>query len=150
MSAAFRSRYWSHWIKPVTMNCFEYLEALTRVLAPTITRGMSLFVLGGGIQGGVGEEKAVATARDFTHVPGATRHGFKVAVDAGELFALTSRGNASAMFRAFDKGINRVDSDRSALVARAATYGQTIDPNWLGEPDMTSTLRGKGTIFPSR
>ena len=78
MSAAFRSRYWSHWIKPVTMNCFEYLEAPTRSLAPTITREMSLFVLGGRIQGGVGEEKAVATARDFTHVPGATRHGFKV------------------------------------------------------------------------
>jgi hypothetical protein len=76
--------------------------------------------------------------------------GSRFAVDAGELFALTSRGNASAMFRAFDKGINRVDSDRSALVARAATYGQTIDPNWLGGPGMTSTLRGKGKIFPSR
>jgi quercetin dioxygenase-like cupin family protein len=90
--------------------------------------GESFFVLSGGVHCGVGEKESLATEGGLIHVPGGTTHWFKFAQDGGELLAVTSRGNASKMFRAFDKGINWVDPDRSALVALAATYGQTIAP----------------------
>lgn len=88
----------------------------------------SFFVLGGGVQFGVDGEEALATAGDLIHVPGGIPHAFKFAKDGGELFAIASRGNASGMFRAFDKGINWADPDRSRLVALAAVYGQTVVP----------------------
>ncbi len=75
------------------------------------------------------------------HVPGGTTHWFRFAKGGGDLFAITSRGNASGMFRAFDKGINWSDPDRSALVALAATYGQTVVPGSLGQP-------GKAGVSP--
>lgn len=46
--------------------------------------------------------------------------------NGGEFFSITSNGNASKMFRAFDKGLNWAEPDRQALVALAAGYGQTV------------------------
>lgn len=86
----------------------------------------TFFVLSGGVHCGAGETEALATAGGLVHVPGGTTHWFRFAEDGGELLAITSRGNASGMFRAFDRGVNWADPDRSALVALAAIYGQTV------------------------
>jgi len=39
----------------------------------------------------------------------------------GEFFSITSRGNASKMFEAFEQGINWADPDRQALMQLAAS-----------------------------
>lgn len=88
----------------------------------------SFFVLSGGVHCGVGEKESLATEGGLIHVPGGTTHWFRFVKDGGELLAVTSRGNASEMFQAFDKGINWADPDRRALVALAASYGQTVVP----------------------
>jgi quercetin dioxygenase-like cupin family protein len=86
----------------------------------------SFFVLTGALHCGVDGIDTLATAGTLIHVPGGTTHWFKFASGGGEIFAITSAGNASKMFEAFHKGINWVDPDRRALVELAASYGQTV------------------------
>jgi len=86
----------------------------------------SFFVLSGQVRCGVGDAETLAVTGTLIHVPGGTTHWFKFAEGGGEFFSITSRGNASKMFEAFDKGINWADPDRSALIGLAATYGQTV------------------------
>ena len=86
----------------------------------------SFFVLRGSVHCGVGAEEVLATIGTVIHVPGGTTHWFKFGEDGGEFFSITSTGNASRMFQAFDKGINWADPDRTALAALAATYGQIV------------------------
>jgi len=89
----------------------------------------SFFVLSGAVQCGVDDTETLATSGALIHVPGGCTHWFKFAEGGGELFSITSRGNASKMFEAFDKGINWADPDRRALMALAASYGQTVVTN---------------------
>ena len=88
----------------------------------------SFFVLGGAVHCGVGEEESLATAGTLIHVPGGATHWFRFAEGGGEFFAITSQGNASKMFEAFDKGINWANPDRKALIELAASYGQVVLP----------------------
>ena len=78
---------------------------------------------------GVDGVETLASTGALIHVPGGCTHWFRFAEGGGEFFSITSHGNASKMFQAFDKGINWADPDRQALVALAATYGQTVAPN---------------------
>lgn len=86
----------------------------------------SFFVLGGAVRCGVGEEEVLATTGTLIHVPGGTTHWFRFAEGGGEFFSMTSAGNASTMFKAFGRGINWADPDRTALTALAASYGQVV------------------------
>ena len=86
----------------------------------------SFFVLSGAVHCGVEDVETLATTGTVIHVPGGCTHWFRFAKGGGEFFSVTSRGNASKMFEAFDKGINWADPDRSALVSLAASYGQTV------------------------
>lgn len=86
----------------------------------------SFFVLSGAVHCGVGSAETLATTGTLIHVPGGTTHWFRFARGGGEFFSITSQGNASRMFRAFDQGINWADPDRQALTALAASYGQTV------------------------
>jgi len=88
----------------------------------------SFFVLGGTVHCGVDGVETLASTGALIHVPGGCMHWFRFAEGGGEFFSITSHGNASKMFQAFDKGINWADPDRQALVALAATYGQTVMP----------------------
>lgn len=86
----------------------------------------SFFVLGGAVHCGVDGVQTLATTGDLIHVPGGCTHWFRFAEGGGEFFSITSHGNASKMFQAFNDGINWADPDRRALVALAASYGQTV------------------------
>lgn len=86
----------------------------------------SFFVLNGAVHCGVDAAETLATTGALIHVPGGCTHWFRFAEGGGEFFSITSPGNASKMFEAFDKGINWADPDRRALVALAASYGQTV------------------------
>jgi len=86
----------------------------------------SFFVLSGAVHCGVDDAETLATTGAIIHVPGGCTHWFRFADGGGEFFSVTSRGNASKMFAAFDKGINWADPDRQALAALAASYGQTV------------------------
>lgn len=88
----------------------------------------SFFVISGAVYCGVDDVETLATAGTLIHAPGGCTHWFKFARGGGELFSITSRGNASKMFQAFDKGINWSDPDRKALIALAGSYGQTVVP----------------------
>jgi quercetin dioxygenase-like cupin family protein len=89
----------------------------------------SFFVLSGAVHCGVDGTETLATSGALIHVPGGCTHWFRFAEGGGEFFSITSRGNASKMFEAFDKGINWADPDRGALIALAASYGQTVVTN---------------------
>ena len=89
----------------------------------------SFFVLSGTVHCGVDGVETLASTGALIHVPGGCTHWFKFAEGGGEFFSVTSHGNASKMFQAFDKGINWADPDRQALVSLAACYGQTVEPN---------------------
>jgi quercetin dioxygenase-like cupin family protein len=86
----------------------------------------SFFVLSGAVHCGVDSTEILATAGALIHVPGGCTHWFRFAEGGGEFFSVTSHGNASKMFQAFNDGINWADPDRRALVALAASYGQTV------------------------
>jgi quercetin dioxygenase-like cupin family protein len=86
----------------------------------------SFYVLSGAVRCGVGEDETLATAGTLIHVPGNTSHWFKFEPGGGEFFSMTSRGNAAAMFAAFDKGVNWENPDREALIALAGSYGQVV------------------------
>jgi quercetin dioxygenase-like cupin family protein len=88
----------------------------------------SFFVLSGAVHCGVDGAETLATTGTVIHVPGGCTHWFKFAKGGGEFFSITSKGNASQMFEAFDQGINWSDPDRQALTALAASYGQTVLP----------------------
>lgn len=88
----------------------------------------SFFVLSGSVHCGVDDTETLAHVGDVIHVPGGHTHWFRFTQGGGEFFSITSRGNASKMFEAFHKGINWADPDRRALVALAASYGQTVIP----------------------
>ena len=63
-------------------------------------------------------------------LPGMSASAFarRLAKGGGEFFSITSNGNASKMFTAFDKGINWANPDRTGLIALAASYGQVVSP----------------------
>jgi quercetin dioxygenase-like cupin family protein len=86
----------------------------------------SFLVLSGTVYCGINEEKTLVTAGALIHVPGGTTHWFKFAEGGGEFFSITSHGQASEMFAAFDKGVNWQNPDRAALTALAASYGQVV------------------------
>ena len=88
----------------------------------------SFFVLSGAVHCGVDGMETLASRGTLIHVPGGSTHWFRFAEGGGEFFSITSKGNASKMFEAFDKGINWANPDRSALIELAASYGQTVAP----------------------
>jgi len=88
----------------------------------------SFFVLGGTVHCGVEEKETLATPGTMIHVPGGSKHWFRFGERGGEFFSITSQGNASKMFTAFDKGVNWANPDRQALMALAASYGQIVMP----------------------
>ena len=92
----------------------------------------SFFVLSGAVYCGVDDLETLATFGTLIHVPGGHSHWFRFAEGGGEFFSITSRGNASKMFEAFDKGINWADPDRQALMQLAASYGQIVTAKPLG------------------
>ncbi len=89
----------------------------------------SFFVLRGSVHCGVDDREVLATAGALIHVPAGCTHWFRFAEGGGEFFSVTSRGNASRMFRAFDQGVNWAAPDRAALIALAASYGQIVKTN---------------------
>lgn len=88
----------------------------------------SFFVLSGSVHCGVGDQETLARPGTLIHVPGGSTHWFRFNQGGGEFFSITSHGNASKMFQAFNQGINWADPDRKALMALAANYGQTVIP----------------------
>ena len=88
----------------------------------------SFFVLSGAVYCGVDDDETLATVGTLIHVPGGTTHWIKFAEGGGEFFSITSHGNASKMFTAFNEGINWEDPDRESLIALAASYGQVVLP----------------------
>lgn len=88
----------------------------------------SFFVLSGSVHCGVGDQETLARPGTLIHVPGGSTHWFRFSEGGGEFFSITSHGNASKMFQAFNQGINWADPDRKALMALAASYGQTVIP----------------------
>jgi quercetin dioxygenase-like cupin family protein len=88
----------------------------------------SFFVLSGAVYCGVDDDETLATVGTLIHVPGGTTHWFKFAEGGGEFFSITSHGNASKMFTAFNEGINWEDPDRESLIALAASYEQVVLP----------------------
>lgn len=95
----------------------------------------SFFVLSGTVHCGVDGVETLATTGTLIHVPGGSIHWFRFAEGGGEFFSITSQGNASKMFQAFDKGINWVSPDRQALMALAASYGQVVVPKTTQSPE---------------
>lgn len=92
----------------------------------------SFFVLSGAVHCGVDDVDTLATIGTLIHVPGGHSHWFRFSEGGGEFFSITSRGNASKMFEAFDQGINWADPNRLALMQLAASYGQIVTPKPLG------------------
>jgi len=86
----------------------------------------SLYITKGQIHCGVGEEEILASPGTFVHIPAGTVHWFHFGKDGGEFISMTSKGNASAMFTAFSKGINWESPDRKKLVELAAKHGQVV------------------------
>lgn len=86
----------------------------------------SFFVLSGSVHCGVDGTETLAMPGTLIHVPGGSTHWFRFAEGGGEFFSITSNGNASRMFEAFASGVNWADPDRHALIALAASYGQTV------------------------
>ena len=89
----------------------------------------SFYVLSGEVYCGVNDLETLATAGTLIHVPGGATHWFKFAKGGGEFFSVTSHGNASEMFTAFDKGVNWENPDRTGLITLAASYGQIVSPH---------------------
>jgi quercetin dioxygenase-like cupin family protein len=88
----------------------------------------SFYVVSGAVYCGVNEAETLATVGTLIHVPGGTTHWFKFAKGGGEFLSVTSHGNASKMFAAFDKGVNWENPDRKELIALAESYGQVVLP----------------------
>ena len=86
----------------------------------------SFYVIKGEVNCGVGETETLAHAGDLIFVPANTTHWFKFTAIGGEMISVTSHGNASKMFAAFDQGINWQSPEKSELVKLAAEYGQTV------------------------
>ncbi len=88
----------------------------------------TFFVLQGELHCGVNGVDTVVGPGAMVHVPGGSTHWFRFGKGGGELLAVTSKGNAAAMFTDFDKGITWESPDRTQLIAIAASHGQTIVP----------------------
>lgn len=88
----------------------------------------TFFVLKGELHCGVDGIDTVVGPGAMVHVPGGSTHWFHFGKGGGELLAVTSKGNAAAMFTDFDKGITWESPDRTQLIAIAASHGQTIVP----------------------
>lgn len=88
----------------------------------------SFYVLSGSVYCGVNENETLATVGTLIHVPGGATHWFKFAKGGGEFFSITSHGDASKMFTAFDKGVDWESPDRQGLIALAASYGRVVLP----------------------
>jgi quercetin dioxygenase-like cupin family protein len=86
----------------------------------------SFFVLRGELHCGIDGIETVAKAGTLIHVPGGSTHWFRFGPGGGELLAMTSRGNASAMFTDYDRGVDWGSPDREQLIALASRHGQTI------------------------
>ncbi len=86
----------------------------------------TFFVLKGCLHCGVDGIETIAQPGTMIHVPGGSTHWFHFGEGGDEILAITSRGNASAMFTDFAKGVNWANPDRSHLIALAAKHGQTI------------------------
>lgn len=88
----------------------------------------SFYVLSGAVHCGVHDRETLAKPGTLIHVPGGTTHWFKFDTGGGELFSITSYGNAAKMFAAFDQEVNWESPDRKQLVELAAHYGQIVLP----------------------
>ena len=89
----------------------------------------SFYVLSGSVHCGVNDAETLATTGAVIHVPGNKPTPVEFVADGGgEFFSITSNGNASKMFTAFDQGVNWENPDREALIALAASYGQVVLP----------------------
>lgn len=86
----------------------------------------SIFVTSGELRCGVDDEEMVASAGSFIHIPAGSVHWFSFGSGGGEFVSMTSKGNASEMFTAFDKGVNWESPDRDALVKLAAEHDQVV------------------------
>lgn len=89
----------------------------------------SFLVVSGTVECGVDGIDTVAGPGTFIHVPGGSTHWFRFGPDGGEMITMTSQGNASAMFAAFDSAGSWDNPDRSVFVELAASYGQTVAAN---------------------
>jgi hypothetical protein len=86
----------------------------------------TFLVLEGEVILGVGDQQTVAKPGALVHVPGGTTHWFHFGQGGGAVMAMTSKGNAQAMFTEYDTGINWSSVDREQLIAVAAKHGQTV------------------------
>lgn len=86
----------------------------------------TFLVLEGEVILGVGDQQTVAKPGALVHVPGGTTHWFHFGQGGGAVMAMTSKGNAQAMFTEYDTGINWSAVDREHLIAVAAKHGQTV------------------------
>lgn len=86
----------------------------------------SLYIIKGDIHCGIGEEEIIASSGTLIHIPAGTVHWFKCGKDGGEFVSMTSRGNASEMFKAFSQGINWESPNKEELIKLAAKYEQVV------------------------
>ena len=86
----------------------------------------SLFIIKGQLHCGVDDEEILAGPGTLIHIPAGSVHWFRFAEKGGEFISITSKGNASAMFRDFDGGVNWESPDREQLIKLAAKHEQVI------------------------
>ena len=86
----------------------------------------AFYVLQGKVKCGVNDVETIATQGDFIYVPANTTHWFKFMESGGEMISMTSHGNASKMFQAFENEVNWESPNKSELVKLAAKFGQIV------------------------
>lgn len=62
----------------------------------------------------------------LVHAPAGSTHWFRFGKGGATLVAITTRGNASKMFKDFSHGVSWDNPDREKLIELAPKYGQTI------------------------
>ena len=86
----------------------------------------ALYILEGELICGVDVVETVARPGALIHVPGGSTHWFRFGSGGGSVLAITSQGNASALFTEYDQGVDWASADREQLIGVAARHGQTI------------------------
>jgi quercetin dioxygenase-like cupin family protein len=86
----------------------------------------SFYVIEGEVICGVGELESTATAGTLVHIPAGSIHWYRFGDAGGEIISMTSQGNASAMYEAFDREGSWGETSRERVIALSAEHGQSV------------------------
>ena len=75
---------------------------------------------------GVGELESIATAGTLVHIPAGSIHWYRFGDAGAETISMTSQGNASAMYEAFDREGSWGETSRERVIALSAEHGQSV------------------------